>query len=255
MKNTIKISIVIVLLATTAFACKSTKSKKANEPALIPLMYSQTLVKEISFPINTELFWGEAFNHPSFAIWMEDMEGNYVKTLFVTKSVASGIFGHGQSSDSTWSADPGKSFRPAALPVWFHKKGLLDDGSIVPTPEHPYIDAFVGATPTENIRLQSGTKSTPKSKFVVKMEINQTWDWNTYYHNNLYPNSADYKSSAQPSLIYAVTVDLESPFNEFHMHPIGHGHYAGANGLVYTDLSKHTTALKIVEKASIKIHH
>jgi polyphosphate kinase len=38
---------------------------------------------------------------------------------------------------------------------------------------------------------------------------------------------------------------------EYTLNPIGHGHYAGKDGLLYTDLSTFTTALKIAQ--SIKV--
>ena len=38
--------------------------------------------------IEIEFIRGKSFNHPSFAVWTEDLEGNYIETLYVTQYVA-----------------------------------------------------------------------------------------------------------------------------------------------------------------------
>ena len=37
------------------------------------------------------------------------------------------------------------------------------------------------------------------------------------------------------------------------MNPIGHGHYAGENGELYTNLKTHTTALEIANQIKVLI--
>jgi polyphosphate kinase len=37
------------------------------------------------------------------------------------------------------------------------------------------------------------------------------------------------------------------------LNPIGHGHYSGKNGKLFTDLSSLTTALKIVKSLKVKV--
>jgi len=59
-------------------------------------------------------------------------------------------------------------------------------------------------------------------------------------------------ASCQPSLIYAVTINPNSD-EEYFMNPIGHGHYAGKDGNLYTDLGSFTTALNIVKKVNVKL--
>ena len=194
---------------------------------------------------------GESFNHPTFAVWVEDQQGKFVKTIFVTKSYASGIYGHGALTDSTWMNKPGVSFRPASLPYWTHKKGLIEGKFLIPTREHPYTDGYSGATPKSGFALKSECYSA--EKFRVLLEVNQTWDWNWYWTNNKYPFDKDYKSSAQPSVVYAVDINLKDGFNEYALNPIGHGHYSGADGRLYTELNTLTTALKIFESVSLKL--
>ncbi|HDP68410.1 MAG TPA: hypothetical protein ENN20_07935 [Candidatus Marinimicrobia bacterium] len=85
------------------------------------------------------------------------------------------------------------------------------------------------------------------------MEINQTWDSNHYWTNNKYPDDLEYFTSLQPALVYAVTIDLDSGISEYFLNPIGHSHYSGKNGLLYTDLTTFTTALQIAKKIIVRV--
>lgn len=202
-----------------------------------------------------EFFKGKEHNHPTFAIWLEDMHGNFIQTLYVTEYFGTGIYGFGQKNDSVWSREPGQSLRPAALPYWSHKRVNADNDidpiEIIPSPKNPVADAITGATPSGNFVMRTKTDEVIKSKFRLLMEINQTWDFNEYWTNNLYPDDVDYKTSCQPALVYAVTIDPESDFKEFYLNPIGHSHYSGKDGNLYTDLSTFTTALEIVDKVKV----
>ena len=57
-----------------------------------------------------------------FAVWIEDADGNYIKTLYATRFTAIG----------------GYKNRPDAIPVWMEKSGLTDMSGV---------DAITGATP------------------------------------------------------------------------------------------------------------
>jgi hypothetical protein len=194
-----------------------------------------------------ELQTGDALNHPTYVIWVEDMEGNYLQTLFITQSYASGVFGHEMLGDSLWMKKPGASHQPAALPYWGHKKGLIKNKELIPSPENPFTDAYTGATPKGHLKFT--TKVEHSRPFRVLMEINQPWDWNNYWTNNKYPDNPAYKHSAQPSMVYAVSVwEGES---EFYLNPIGHGDPKGESGKLYTDISTMTSAKKIIKSIRI----
>lgn len=62
-----------------------------------------------------------------------------------------------------------------------------------------------------------------------------------------------YKTSSQPALVYMTTIDINNIKNEYIFEVIGHSHWSGANGQLYTDLSTITTALNIVEKVKAYI--
>lgn len=196
---------------------------------------------------------GKAHNHPTFAIWLEDMDGKYIQTLFVTRAIGQGIFTYGDKSDGNWK--PGEVRRPAALPYWGHKRGIkASDGLYIPSPENPVPDAYSGATPSGNFKLQTRPDLKMAGKFKLMMEINQTWDWNEFWTNNLYPGDLNYKTSCQPSLIYSAEIDFSNPASgSYTLTPIGHGHYSGKDGSLNTDLSTITTALTIASEISVRL--
>lgn len=238
--------LIIIFLFVAAFAsCKTTKqSSKIVE-------YKDSLsVFTNSENSNFEIIMlkGKSFNHPTFVIWVEDMQGNFVKTLFITKSYASGIFGHEMINDSVWKKTSGQSYQPAALPYWTNKKGLINGQTLVPTPQNPYIDAYTGATPSSDFVFK--TKNSKSEKYRVLVEVNQTWDWNEFWTNNKYPESPAYKHSAQPSIIYCVTIEPQQ--SEFFLNPIGHGDPKGESGYLFTDLTTLTTAKEIFKSIKVR---
>jgi hypothetical protein len=195
---------------------------------------------------------GPAHNHPTFAVWLEDMDQNYIKTLFVTKSIATGIYGHGPIQKEVWDVKPGPQQRPATLPYWLHKRSEALNIPLLPDSVNPVLDGYTGATPKSNFVIKAGTPVSLPRKIRVLLEINQPWDWNEYWTNSLY-DDADYRTSCQPSLVYSVSIDMDKPAAEYYMNPIGHGHFAGKDGFLYTDLRTMTTALNIIDHVSIKL--
>jgi hypothetical protein len=90
-------------------------------------------------------------------------------------------------------------------------------------------------------------------EFYVLIEINQPWDWNEYWTNSKFPDNYEYKTSAQPAVIYRTLVTTTSDQKEFPMEVIGHSHYAGSDGKLYEDISTLSTALQIAEKVVVKL--
>ena len=91
---------------------------------------------------------------------------------------------------------------------------------------------------------------------VVKFEVNRSYDFNEFYHLNAFPSDPIYSgngSSAQPSLIYSTTVNLDSKPGYYFMSLIGRGHHSGKDGRVYTDLSGVTTAKEIVNRIIVEV--
>jgi hypothetical protein len=144
--------------------------------------------------------------------------------------------------------------RPAALPYWGHKRGVqAEDGLYMPSQAQPMEDAITGATPKTNFTLKTQTPKADARRFNVLFEINQSWDWNHYWHNNKFPDDEEYKTSAQPALVYKATIDLDSGNEIFEMKAIGHSHWSGATGELFTDTSTLTTALEIAKSIVVRI--
>ena len=202
--------------------------------------------------LQIEFVKGPAHNHPTFSIWLEDMDQNYIRTLFVTKSIATGIYGHGPIQKEVWDNKPGPQKRPATLPYWLHKRSATLKVPLLPDSAHPVLDGYTGATPKSDFVIKTPAHEPLPRKLRVLMEINQPWDWNENWTNSLY-DDPDYRTSAQPSLVYSVSIDLDRPEPEYFLNPIGHGQFAGKDGLLYTDLRTMTTALKIIDHVSVKL--
>lgn len=195
---------------------------------------------------------GKAHNYPLMAVWIEDTSGNYIQSLYVAESIAKGFFDYGESSKGKWK--PGSIRRPASLPYWAHKRGVKVDGLYVPSQSQPMPDAVTGSTPLNNFVLNTKLTENKETLFKVLLEINQSWDWNAYWTNNKYPDDEEYKTSCQPALVYSSPViSTGSQNSNYPLQVIGHSHYSGKNGKLYTDLSTITTALDIIDTAYVMI--
>jgi hypothetical protein len=250
MKTKFLLTMTSMALFLILFSCKVQDSKgikQIEEPVVI----SKSFIE--GGPVLTiDFIKGESHNHPSFAVWVEDVNGNLIKTLFVTNAVATGYYNRGDAGDGTWLTVPGPSNRPAALPYWFHKReNIYPDQEIVPSPKQPVPDAYTGATPKGSFKLNASTELPDVYKVIV--EVNQPWDWNQYWTNAKFPDEKDYKTSAQPSFIYSVTVKSSENSGPYYLNPIGHGHYSGKDGLLYTDISTMTTATNIFDSIILQV--
>jgi len=233
-----------ILITVVLASCKV--SQNTSEMTV----YNDSIVIQSGQMLRLNINKGKAFNHPTFVVWQEDLEGNFLRTVFITKSYATGIFGHANVGDSVWLNKPGRSIQPSALPYWTNKKGLINGKTLVPTPENPYLDAYSGATPTGDFELRTAV-SMKDEEYRILLEVNQPWDWNNYWTNSKFGNNHAYKHSAQPSLIYAVTVNRTD--SVFYLNPIGHGEPIGENGKLFTDLSTISTAKDIFSELKVTI--
>ncbi len=201
-------------------------------------------------PFEIHFARGRYHNHPLMAFWIEDAEGNYLRTIYVAASIGTGAFRYGTAEEGFWK--PGEIQRPAALPVWGHKRGVRNElGNMIPSPKMPVPDAMTGPTPKSNFILHANTGKPLPRQFVVRMEINQTWDFNEYWTNNKFPGNEEYITSCQPALVYEARIDLDELQSEYVMTPVGHSHYDGSNGELTKDLSTITTALEIAREVKV----
>jgi len=194
---------------------------------------------------------GKAFAFPAFAVWLEDDQGRFVETLYLSEGIAHSRLLKNVGGE--WV--PGEVRRPEALPVWGHRRGLrAPDGYYLPDAAHPIADAVTGATPTESwvLRTHASARAT---RFTIYFEVNQSYDWNDYYSESRFPDDPIYSgtgSVGQPSVVYAAAIDLAAPARYYALNPVGHGHPGGGDGLD-PDLSKLTTALDIVDGVLLRV--
>jgi hypothetical protein len=248
MKKIINHRFYLLAAITLVFALPSQAQKnKPVEPEIV-----KTNIAGQGNEIVLTVTPGEAHNHPLMVAWVEDGNGNYVQTLYVSESVAKGFFKYADNSEGKWK--PGKLIRPAALPVWAHSRGVAStDGHYMPTMENPVPDAYTSATPKAGFVLDARSDVALPQKIKILFEINQSWDWNEFWTNSKFPDDDEYKSSSQPSLIYAVEVNLSDLKENYQLKPIGHGHYNGSDGAIDPDLKTITTALEIVKEVSVVV--
>ena len=211
-------------------------------------------VNNAGTPLNIQFEKGAEHNHPLFAIWLADENGKFIQTLYVSQVIGKGVLYRASRKTGHWQA--GEIQRPAALPYWAHQRDIkYEFGTYNPTSKQPEVDAYTGATPAASFILHVKTEKPLKGKYKVMLELNQSWDWNEYWYNDKYPGNADYKTSSQPALVYSVDIDTTNPEVEYSMKPVGHSHYAGADGSLDTNLSTLTTALKIAKKITLKLNN
>jgi hypothetical protein len=202
--------------------------------------------------ISIELYKGESFYYPLTVAWIEDEAGNYIQTLFVPASVATGVFKYGKKENNRWIAAPKRA--PQTLPYWSHKRGVIaSDGLYMPEPGNPVPDAYSGATPIQSFAINTRADKELPVVFRLLFEINQNWDWNEYWTNDKFPDDENYKMSCQPALVYEVVIDTRKSDHVFSMKPAGHSHYSGKTGELFTDLSNLTTALHIADSIIVRV--
>lgn len=185
-------------------------------------------------------------NPPQIAIWAEDMNGNYLTTIYASHKIAT----------ESWMDNKGNR-RKEALPVWCYARGIkYTDGLYLPTKEDPLTDGISGATPHDSFDVKIAPLSSLE-QFVIKAEFNHSVDWNDHYPKNASEGNTDYsggkKGSGQPSVVYSATVDLDSNQKQFIATLIGHSSPDGTDGIIYPDTSQLTTALEIVKELTVNI--
>lgn len=113
-----------------------------------------------------------------------------------------------------------------------------------------------GATPRKGFDVKITPNSNLK-KFIVKVELNHSIDFNDSYPKNAKEGDPNYsggkEGSGQPALVYEAIVDLTSGMKTFNAHLIGHSSPDGTSGTVYNDMSGITTAQNIVKQITVTI--
>lgn len=221
-------------------SCKTTSQTQTED------IIQELTTSPFSNGINAKItvVGGQEYKYPIMAIWLEDLNGNYLGTLYASQSISTGIFRYGVYDKGKWL--PGERNRPAALPRW---KSLTSTSTSKPEQN---VDAFSGATPSGSFTLNTILPA-ELSQVRVIIEVNKPWDFNNYWHNNRFPGDTEYATSGQPALVYEALINLSSADKRFYFKPIGHSNPSGSNGTIYPDITTFTSALKIIDKAWVEI--
>lgn len=204
--------------------------------------------------ISIDIYKGENYLHdfkvnslitiktpPQMAIWVEDLQGKHLQTLYATNKIVDQNWGEASSEDGQKI----KIKREEALPYWSHIKA---GGQNV-------LDAVASATPRGNSVINTEL-AIPEDKFVVKAEINVSTDFNRLYPKDAKPGDAGYSGgesgSGQPAIVYSSIVDTAAG-NTFDLEPVGHSSPDGSDGKLYEDLSGLDTARDIVSRITFTI--
>ncbi|WP_435623473.1 DUF4405 domain-containing protein [Flagellimonas sp.] len=213
--------------------------------------------------LEIELIAGQHYWHPQMAIWLEDVDGNFISSLYVTHATAKGTFFGGRTKENFKSFDAKKSLsqefrRVDALPVWSHKRAEVQaDGLYAPSPEHPLADAVSGETLPSSFRFLT-TVADASKHVLLRLEINVAFDDNEFYSEFDFPEDEVFHSGTgqlgQPSLIYEAILDIGNRNKKYYlMELIGHGHHSGKDGFIYHNMETLTTSKEIVERVLVKI--
>lgn len=154
--------------------------KKIFASVLLSVAAAFIWAEKISVAVNP----GEAYSKraPQIAVWVEDSDGTYVDTLFVTK----------KASGNKWIGSP-KDGRPESLPDWYKSKGQNPAEKI----SKDEVDATTSATPKKGIVISKDLELEKGKTYVFKCQANQSFDYNEYYTKK---NSG---VDGQPAVLYA----------------------------------------------------
>lgn len=198
---------------------------------LIVITVSSASARDVTISVGAGKNW-KAVHTAQFAVWLEDSEGNYLQTLYVTR----------KASKRTWIFCP-KAGRPESLPVWYHasKHEVIKSKTENKTDEVLKIDAVTRATPKGGAIFNA--EITDKS-CVIKAEFNTSFDYNDFYTKK---NSND---NGQPSVIYEALIP-ENADEEVKLTFAGTGSIDGKNGIIHKDTEGLTTAMDIVKITTV----
>lgn len=157
--------------------------KKIFTSVLLSMAVTFIWAEKISVAVNP----GEAYSKraPQIAVWVEDSDGTYIDTLFVTK----------KASGNKWIGSP-KDGRPESLPDWYKSKGQNPAEKI----SKDEVDATTSATPKKGIVISKDLELEKGKTYVFKCQVNQSFDYNEYYTKK---NSG---VDGQPAVLYSGSI-------------------------------------------------
>lgn len=230
---------------------------------------------------------GPFFAWPQYALWLESMDGDLIQPLYVTAKAANNRFNTKVTKRNkslvltsnpmtSGEYDPEDIFdfvdepataserlRPESLPVFLHKlKAHHTDAAHAvikrPQPDDTLegLDGYSGATLLQSFLLSARTDQPLPEQYKVRMEINQSFDFNRFYSSDRFPQDPIYSGdgySAQPSVVYEAIIDTALDQKYHPMKVVGRGHHSGRDGQLHPDLGNLTTALELIDRVIVEV--
>ena len=189
-----------------------------------------------------EIAFQPGSDYNQMAVWLEDPDGKYIETVFLTDFIGRNGGGN-RTSDPNIDISDGN--RLSALPVWSFKRGVIDKtfgiDNYYPPAESRYsypkdIDAISGATPGRRIqKISWPLQDFAPGKFNCWIEVNRSYDFNQYHNYSFY--------RGQPSLVWNTLINLGgSPDSSKVLTFTGYGSPDGSDGKINGPDSTITTA-------------
>ena len=207
--------------------------KKLTLLFILTLSLSFLYAKEITVSVGAGQHWKEK-REPQFSVWLEDSDGNFIRTLYVTE----------RASHKSWIMSP-KEGRPESLPVWYHASKHESSKTKKHDAKEAQLDAVTSATPKGGIIFNAEIED---KEYLIKAEFNTSFDYNDFYTKK---NSG---VNGQPSVIYSAKIpaDFNNESVEIKLSFEGCGSIDGSDGKVHSDVSNLTTATEIVKLIAVK---
>lgn len=196
--------------------------KKLFSVAAALAVCGSAFAKSITVSIGAGTNWKEK-REPQVAVWLEDADGKYIRTLYVTS----------RAEKRSWIFSP-KDGRPESLPVWYCASG---ENPAKGGGEKTALDAVSSATPKGGVIFDAeidGEKS-----YVLKAELNNSFDYNGFYTKK---NSG---VNGQPSVVYGEIIPAGFT-QEIRLELLGTGSLDGSDGIIHAETENLTTAQHIV---------
>ena len=182
-----------------------------------------------------------------FAVWLENPDGEYIRTVYVTDFI--GRRGGGNRTSDP-DIDSGEGNRLNALPVWAFKRGIVDTTfgieNVYPPawfqPSYPEdMDAVSGATVSQGLQMKILLLSDlPFGVYVCCIEVNKSFDKNEYHDYSYY--------RGQPSVIWKTNLFIsDSDDSSRVLDYCGYGSPDGSDGNINPPDSTITSAVDLIQ--------
>ena len=202
--------------------------KKLFSVAAALAVCGSVFAKGITVSIGAGTNWKEK-REPQVAVWLEDADGNYIRTLYVTS----------RAEKRSWIFSP-KDGRPESLPVWYCASGenpAKNSGKKSFGDGKAALDAVSSATPKGGVIF--GAEIDGEKSYVIKVELNNSFDYNGFYTKK---NSG---VNGQPSVVYGALIPAGFT-QEIRLELLGTGSVDGSDGIIHPETENLTTAKNII---------